>query len=164
MSFPVKAGQPWVDLPVISIRGPIAVPEGNGAGVRARYHLVRGGGEDQAVTVSYAVTGSGLAPATAADFGGAFPSGTVSFGAGDRQKVLDLTVTGNAAVDGNRAFAVTLSNPTLGTLGTASAVTTIIDDDVADGLLTPPAGYVFVTDADGTYLTDPDGAYLMEAI
>lgn len=30
--------------------------------------------------------------------------------------------------------------------------------------LTPPAGFVFLTDRDGAYLTDADGAYLIEAI
>lgn len=30
--------------------------------------------------------------------------------------------------------------------------------------LTPPAGFVFLTDADGVYLTDADGYYLLEAI
>jgi hypothetical protein len=28
----------------------------------------------------------------------------------------------------------------------------------------PPAGYIFLTDADGAYLTDPDGFYLVERI
>jgi Tol biopolymer transport system component len=78
----------------------------------------------------WTVTGSGGNPANAADFGGAFPSGKVTFAAGETSKVVTILVSGDTAAEFNEDFAVTLSNPTFGLLiGTASATGTILNDD-----------------------------------
>ena len=89
---------------------------------------------DQASTTSqtadWAVTGSGEAAADAVDFGGTFPSGTVSFAAGETTKTVTVSVTGDTAAELNEDFAVTLSNLSFGLLpGTAAATGTIQNDD-----------------------------------
>jgi hypothetical protein len=76
------------------------------------------------------VTGSGVDAANAADFGGALPSGTVSFAAGETSKVVTVSVSGDTAVELDESFAVTLSNESAGlALGTATASGTIQNDD-----------------------------------
>lgn len=61
-------------------------------------------------------------------------SGTLSFAAGDTSKTFSVPVVGDAAVEGNENFTVTLSNPTNGaTLGDATGTGTISNDDVAAG-------------------------------
>ncbi len=78
------------------------------------------------VSVQYAVTGLGANPATASDFGGALPSGVVSFAANETSKTLTINVTGDAELEANESFTVQLSN------ATASAA---IDNDTASGLI-----------------------------
>ena len=83
-----------------------------------------------AQTADWSVTGTGGNAAEAADFGGVFPSGTVSFAAGETSKVVTILVTGDTAAEFNEDFAVTLSNLTFGlVLGTASATGTVLNDD-----------------------------------
>lgn len=163
MGFPKAAGQPFVDMPVVSIRGARDRREGNGEGVIHYHRVVRAGGEAIAVTVNYAVTGTGSNPATAADFGGAFPGGTVTFDAGEQLKFLQITTVGNGINDGDKQYTVTLSAPTAGTIGTATATCTIIDDDAPDGLMICPFAYTrslfpfdFWRDASGRVRTNFD--------
>ncbi|GBE72822.1 hypothetical protein myaer87_00490 [Microcystis aeruginosa NIES-87] len=88
--------------------------------------------------VNWAVTGSGSNPANATDFvGGVLPSGVVSFAAGETSKVITVNVQGDATVELNENFTVTLSNATNGTtITTATATGTINNDDVAIPILT----------------------------
>ena len=110
------------------------------------------------------MTGSGANPAVAADFtGGAFPTGTVSFAAGETSKTITVNVAGDATVEPNENFTVTLSNPSAGTtIGTAAATSTILNDDssttptlvtavnVGGGQVTASNGVVFQADAGPT--------------
>jgi hypothetical protein len=75
--------------------------------------------------------GSGANPAVAADFaGGAFPTGTVSFAAGEATKTITVNVAGDSTVEPGENFTVALSNPSAGTtIGTATATGTILNDD-----------------------------------
>ena len=83
-------------------------------------------------SVSYAVTGRGANPTNAADFGGSFPSGTVSFSTGENSKTLTVLVSGDTTVEKNEGFLVTLSNPSAGsTLVTSTAMGTIVNDDAS---------------------------------
>ena len=77
------------------------------------------------------MTGSGANPAAAADFtGGVFPTGTVSFAAGETSKTITVNVAGDSTVESAENFTVTLSNPSAGTaIGTAAATGTILNDD-----------------------------------
>ena len=71
-------------------------------------------------------------PASAADFAGSvFPTGTVSFAAGQTTRTITIPVAAELALEADETFAVTLSNPSAGaSIGTASAVGTIRNDDV----------------------------------
>ncbi|MCA9248043.1 MAG: hypothetical protein KDA42_13035, partial [Planctomycetales bacterium] len=111
--------------------------EGNAGTTNYTFTVSRTGGTAGAVSVAYAVTGSGGNPAVAADFGGAFPSGTVNFADGDATpQTITIQVSGDTAVEPDESFTVTLSAPTGGaTLGTATASGTILNDDVAPGQL-----------------------------
>lgn len=108
--------------------------EGNsGATTEFAFGVARTGDLSTAADVSYAVTGSGASPAGAADFaGGVLPGGTVSFAAGSTSQVIRVNVAGDASVEPDEGFTLTLSDPTNGaTLGTASAAGTIRNEDVA---------------------------------
>ena len=84
-------------------------------------------------TVAYSVTGTGANAAAASDFvGNVLPSGTVTFAAGETSKTVTVNVKGETTVEATETFLVTLSNPSSGlTLGTTTAIGTIINDDGA---------------------------------
>ena len=66
--------------------------EGNSGSTAFTFTVTRTGSTTGASTASYAVAGSGADPATAADFtGGVFPTGTVSFAAGETTKTITVT-------------------------------------------------------------------------
>ena len=70
--------------------------------------------------------------ANTSDFpGGRFPTGTVSFAAGETSKTITVSVLGDTTVEPNEPFRLTLSAPSTGTsLGTAATATgTILNDD-----------------------------------
>ncbi|MFM7712531.1 MAG: Calx-beta domain-containing protein, partial [Microcystis sp.] len=75
--------------------------------------------------------GTGTNPANPSDFiGGLFPSGTLSFAAGEASKVITVNVQVDTTVEPNETFRVTLSNATNGaTITTATATGTIQNDD-----------------------------------
>jgi len=107
--------------------------EGNGGGTTSFTFKVS---LDQAAvtaqTVDWSVAGSGGPPADAADFGNALPSGTVSFFAGQTSATITVTVTGDAAVEADEGFAVTLSAPSSGlVIAAATASGTIRNDDAS---------------------------------
>ncbi len=96
------------------------------------FTVTRSGDTTAGHSAKFAVTGSGVAPAAATDFaGGALPSGSVSFAAGETSKTVTVNVAGDTAVEADEGFTVTLSAPSTGsTLGTATAIGTIVNDDV----------------------------------
>ena len=112
--------------------------EGNTGTTPFTFNVQRGipASGSPASTVDWAVTGSGPNPATAADFGGTFPSGTVNFPVGTPGQtfasvVITLNVSGDTAIEGDEGFTVTLSNPSAGTLftGQETAAGLIQNDD-----------------------------------
>jgi Domain of unknown function (DUF4082)/Calx-beta domain len=105
--------------------------EGQSGNTAFTFTVTRGGDTSIATSASWAVTGSGASPATGSDFAGsAFPSGTVSFAAGETSKTISVNVAGDTRVEPDQGFTVTLSNPAASTtIGTASASGTIRDDD-----------------------------------
>ena len=108
--------------------------EGNEGLTPFTFTVTRTGDTTDTTTVNWAVTGTGENPASAADFaGGVFPSGTVSFAAGETSQVITVNVQGDTEVEPDETFTVTLSNPSNATIATTTATGTIINDD------TPPA-------------------------
>ena len=101
------------------------------------------------LSASYSVTGSGASPADAADFdGGAFPSGTVNFADSESTQVITVNVAGDTTFEPNNGFTVTLSNPSSGTISTATAVGNIQNDDPAPADPTISINDVSITEGD----------------
>ena len=111
--------------------------EGQSGTTPFTFTVTRTGDTSSANSVSWSLAGSGANPASASDFvGGALPSGTVSFAAGETSKTITVNVSGDTVVESDEGFTVTLSNPSTGaTLGTASAIGTIRNDDAAPSVL-----------------------------
>jgi hypothetical protein len=138
----------WLDNFIVSSDNPNTFPvvtvaptnasqsEGNSGTKAFTFTLTRSGNTTGVNDVSWAVTGSGTNPANATDFGGSFPSGTISFAAGDTSKLITVNVQGDTTVEPDENFTVTLSGPTNGaTITTATAIGTILNDDVAPATL-----------------------------
>ncbi|MFM6407173.1 MAG: Calx-beta domain-containing protein, partial [Microcystis sp.] len=89
--------------------------EGNSGSKAFTFTVTRAVNTTGTNNVNWAVTGTGTNPANASDFvGGLFPSGTLSFAAGETSKVITVSVQGDTTVEPNENFTVTLSNPTNG--------------------------------------------------
>ena len=100
----------------------------------------------QQTTMSFAVTLSSAASsavtvnfttsdntATLSDSDYLANSGSVTFVAGETSRSIDVIILGDNIAESDETFTVTLSNPTLATLGDAVAVGTIRDDDSGGG-------------------------------
>ncbi|WP_431686088.1 reprolysin-like metallopeptidase [Hahella sp. NBU794] len=81
------------------------------------------------MTVDYSVAGSGANQANATDFGGALPSGSVSLSAGEFSKTFTINVSGDTTFETDESFTLTISNPSSGILGQATASGVIANDD-----------------------------------
>jgi hypothetical protein len=91
-------------------------PEGNTGSTAYTFTVARLGHLDQQSTANWAVTGSGVSSAAAADFvGGVLPTGTVSFAAGESSKTITVLVSGDSTVESDEGFTVSLSNASAGT-------------------------------------------------
>ncbi|MEP4223198.1 Calx-beta domain-containing protein [Rhodopirellula bahusiensis] len=117
--------------------------EGDAGTTAYTFEVTRAGfitGSTEDTTVDWAVTGSGLNPASADDFvGGVFPSGTVTFGPGEVSKTITVNVQGDDIAEMDEGFTVTLSNaanldPNLDTLDviTVSQDAVIVNDDTSN--------------------------------
>ncbi|MEF8730116.1 MAG: Calx-beta domain-containing protein [Accumulibacter sp.] len=104
--------------------------EGNTGTTTFSFAVTRTGDTSGVTSVDYSVAGAGTQPADAADFGGALPSGTLTFAADEVEQVVTIAVTGDTAVELDEQFAVNLTNPGNAALAVASASATIENDDV----------------------------------
>ena len=105
-----------------------------GATTAFTFTVTRTGATGLAQGVGFSVagaTGSGTSPASASDFSaGVFPTGTVSFAAGETSRTITINVLADEAQELNERFAVTLATPTGGAaIGTATAQGLILNDD-----------------------------------
>jgi hypothetical protein len=108
--------------PQLSVFGSVDVVNNDAGNVTATFLVLRSVITAGAVSVNWAVTGSGGSPAVAADFvGGVLPSGVVSFAAGEVLKLISVPVAMNAASAQGKGFTVTLSSPTGGALTSISS-------------------------------------------
>ena len=104
--------------------------EGNSGTTDFTFTVTRTGATAGASSASWTVGGGSGATANAADFvGGAWPSGTVSFTAGETSKTITVKVAGDGVTEVDENFTVTLSSPVGASLGTATATGTILNDD-----------------------------------
>ena len=105
--------------------------EGNSGNTSFTFSLTRAGMTTGTASVRFAVIGTvGANPAAIADFGTAFPSGTLNFAANETSKVVTINVKGDTAFELDEGFTVTLSSPSSGaTIVVLSAQGTIRNDD-----------------------------------
>ncbi len=96
--------------------------EGNAGTTAFSFTATRNGLTTASLTLNYAVVGSGGTPADAADFGGALPSGVVSFAANESSKTIVVNVSADLLVEADEGFAISLLNPSGGTAGGSTAV------------------------------------------
>ena len=116
------------------IANTVSANEGTGGTTTAfSFTVSRTGATVGSATVDYTVIGSGVSPANAADFGGTFPSGTVTIADGQTSApVTVINVSHDSLVENNETFDVVLSNPAaLYTIATGTATSTITNDDTA---------------------------------
>ena len=105
--------------------------EGNSGGTWFTFDVTRTGETGATSSAFWSVSGG---TANGADFvGGVLPSGTVSFAAGETTHTVMVQVAGDTGVEPNETFTVTLSAPVGATIATASATSTIVNDDSAAG-------------------------------
>lgn len=87
-----------------------------------------GSNSSQFDQVEYQVYPSGPNPASANDFGGSFPSGTVPFHSGDTATV-QIFVSNDSITEANEGFIVVLTNAVNAVIGVGSASGVIRNDD-----------------------------------
>ena len=117
------------DDATFSIAGSAAQAEGDAGSTAFVFTVTRAGFVAAAATVQFAVTGGGASGANAGDFGGALPRGTVTFAPGQATATITVTVRGDTTAERDETFRVTLSKPSTGRLGVASATGVILNDD-----------------------------------
>ena len=114
------------DQNVVSVAGPATNVSEGGAAI---FTVTAHGTTTSNVTVTYSVSGSGSAPAEAADFGsGGFPGGTVTIIAGENQMAtITIAVFNDTTTEAAESFAVTLTSAS----GGATRISPVADSDTA---------------------------------
>jgi hypothetical protein len=137
ISIPTATGTIQNDdtAPTFAIAAKLASQtEGNSGNKAFTFTITRTGDTTGTNNVNWAVTGSGANSASATDFGGTLPSGTLSFTAGQTSKDITINVSGDTIVELDENFMVTLSNATNGALiGNDTAAGAIVNDDIILG-------------------------------
>jgi hypothetical protein len=105
-------------------------PEGNAGITFFLFQVTRSGNLNPTATVDWAVTGTGSNPANANDFvNGVFPSGSLTFAPGQSSQSIAVPVQADTIVELSETFTVTLSNATNAIITSATATSTITNDD-----------------------------------
>ena len=139
------------------------------------FTVSRAGGSTGTVTIPYTVNLPGInGQAALNDFvSGTVTSGTLTFLDGELSKTITLTVAGDARVEPNETFTVTLGTPSAGALTDGSGLGTITNDDAGPvpiydiqglghrsgftGQSVTTSGIVTAVDTNAFYLQDPMG-------
>lgn len=134
-------------VPTLSVED-AAVSEGQAGSAVLSFRVRLSSSSGEAVTVAYATAdGTATSGGNIAQGGEDYvsASGTLTFAVGEIEKVVDVTVNGDALDEPDEILALSLTNPTFALLLDADAVGTIQDDDA-----TPTVGTSPVTAAEGT--------------
>lgn len=116
-------------LPTLSVTANQAgLPEGNSGVTPFLFTVSRTGDSSSIVSVDYSVAGAAV---DAADFGDTIPYGTITFDTGVTTQTIEIDVSGDTLAEPDEAFQVILANPAGGQIGTATAASTIVNDDGA---------------------------------
>lgn len=106
-----------------------SVSEGTGGSNTFSVTLRRDGDVSGAAQVNYSVSGI---TADAADFGGALPSGSAMFAAGQTEATIDLSIATDSEIEPDETFTLNISLASgTGTLAQDSFLLTILNDDEA---------------------------------
>ncbi|MET3723441.1 spike base protein, RCAP_Rcc01079 family [Sphingomonas trueperi] len=125
---PTPSPQP-TPQPSLSLSSAVTKAEGNSGTTAFTWTLtLNRDGSTAAYPFAWAVTGNGSNPASAADFGGALPSGSGTFAAGETSKTITVLVTGDTAVEPDETFLLTV---TASGLNTVTSTGTISNDDAS---------------------------------
>ena len=108
--------------------------EGNAGETIFEFTVTRAGSISQGASVEYVVSGGSGNSALATDFvGSAFPTGILTFGIDETQKVIQVKVVGDTEVETDESFSITISNAKLADNTAQSIVdstaTAIIEND-----------------------------------
>ncbi|HNC52334.1 MAG TPA: Calx-beta domain-containing protein [Accumulibacter sp.] len=104
--------------------------EGDNGATLYSFVVHRSGDTSGTSTVDFSLAGTGPYPADQSDFGGTWPSGTVTFAPGEVEQAITVAVTGDTTIEPDEQFSVNLSNATNATLAVASAIAMIENDDL----------------------------------
>ena len=107
--------------------------EGNSGQTPFTFRVSRSGDLSGTSTAAWNIAGSGNRPANPADFtGSGFPSGTVTFAAGEAFKTIAINVNGDNAVEQDETFAISLRGAEGSTINpsASSAFGVIRNDDI----------------------------------
>jgi Ca2+-binding RTX toxin-like protein len=141
--------------PTVSVAGG-SQAEGNSGTAPLTFTVTLSKASKLRVTVAYA-TADGTA-AAGSDY--TATRGTLVFAPGETSKTVAVAIVGDAAVEPDETFTLTLSGPVNATLGTASATGTITNDDVKataghyHGPITTGGFIDFDVSADGSSVTN----------
>jgi subtilisin family serine protease len=139
------------------------IPEGDSGVNPLIFTVDRTGGTESAGTVNYAIGGTATNGSDYNNIGGTSgatsTTGLINFASGETSKTITLDVLGDGSVEPDETIIFTLSNPVTlpngglpggsSTIGTATATTTIINDDRPGITVNPITGLV-TTEAGGT--------------
>ena len=119
-------------LPVVSVSvAPASQNEGTGADTALyTFTFTRAGDLSGASTVDFDEEGVGASPASPTDFtNSAYLHGQVSFAAGEATKQRFKTAKADVTPEADETFQTRISNPSGASIGTATALATIVNDD-----------------------------------
>ncbi|MCU0547197.1 MAG: DUF4347 domain-containing protein, partial [Oscillatoriaceae cyanobacterium Prado104] len=146
-----------------------SIPEGNTGTTPLTFTVTRSGGTGVASSINYTIAGTATNASDYNSIGGTSGatniSGTIDFAAAETSKTITLNVLGDGLVEPDETIAITLSNPVAPggapTINTATATTTIANDDTAGFTVAPTNITATEGGATGSYkikLTSPPSA------
>ena len=116
--------------PSLSIDSPI-VAEGNAGAKDMTFTVTLSAASGRQVTVDYAVDSTDPGTATSGTDYAPVSAGTLTFAVGTTSETIAVSVTGDTAMEPDETVRLTLSGATNATLGTATGVGTIVNEDGA---------------------------------
>ena len=125
---------------------PVVMAEGDAGTTGFVFTVTRSDTSTTPAEVTYSVTGSGTGAADADDFGGTFPSGTVTFSGTDATTTITIPVTGDTDPEMDEQFTVALSGTDVGSASTGTG--TITNDDIAPQSVTIDSTPVVMNEGD----------------
>lgn len=116
--------------------GSVSLAEGNSGTKLMKFTVTRTGASTTSTTVNWATAspspGPGVVPATAGvDYRVASGVATIPAGASGTSVTMNVVILADLLDEPDETFSVQLSNPSAGSLGTATGIGTIVDDDAA---------------------------------